>query len=240
MLPLASTLHTAFPNSHCILLELWGHGLSETPIAPHEPALFHALLDALLEHLNWASTHFVGYSFGAAVTATYVAKNPRRAQSIALVAPAGFIRSAAFTEQQRGYLRGGEGVEEAAQAWVLEFLEGGELVVPGDWKERVRRGEVVAEAVKEWQMRVHEGHMASVVSILRDGGALDRSAEFAQAASTGVGSVVVLGEFDDLCSERDLREAGFENVTVVPQVGHAVVRERVPEVARLIGDFWRS
>lgn len=240
MLPLARTLQAAFPHSHCVLLDLWGHGLSETPIAPHEAALFHNLLDALLDQLRWPSAHFVSFSFGASMTAAYLAKRPERVDSMALVAPAGFLQSLAFTEQQQAYLRGGEGVEDAALAWIIEFLEGGELIVPADWRERVQRGEIVAEAVREWQMRVHKGHAASVVAMVRDGGVMDQQAEFVEAAKTGVRSLVVLGELDDLCSERDLRKAGFENVFVVPQVGHAVVREKVPDVARLVGEFWKK
>jgi hypothetical protein len=37
---------------------------------------------------------------------------------------------------------------------------------------------------------------------------------------------------------QDLNAVGMHNIAVIPQVGHAVVRERVPEVAQLIEDFW--
>lgn len=40
---------------------------------------------------------------------------------------------------------------------------GGQLNIPADWKQRVEKGEVVAEAVREWQIREHPGHVASVV-----------------------------------------------------------------------------
>jgi pimeloyl-ACP methyl ester carboxylesterase len=157
-----------------------------------------------------------------------------------LVAPAGLIRAAEFDEIQRSYLNGGEGLEDHARAWILEFLEGGQLIVPLDWKERVNRGEVVAEAVRDWQMREHEGHKASVIGIFRDGGVLDRHAEFATAAKSGITCLCILGELDDVCSVQDLHDVGMRNITVVPQVGHGVVRERVPEVAQLIEDFWNQ
>jgi pimeloyl-ACP methyl ester carboxylesterase len=217
------------------------HGLSQTPVVPHEGALFHAQVDALLDHLGWPSAHFVSYSFGAAETAQYIAARGReRVSSIALVAPAGLLRSSDWTDLQRSYIRGGDGLEDDARRWILEFLEGGELVVPGDWEERVARGEVVAEAIREWQMRMHPGHTASVVGVFRDGGVFDKHADFAKAAATGVESVFVLGGLDDLCPPGDLDQAGFHNVHVVPGVGHAVVRERVPEVADLIGGFWKQ
>jgi hypothetical protein len=135
---------------------------------------------------------------------------------------------------------GGEELEEAARTWIIQTLEGGELVVPADWKERVARGEVVAEAVRNWEMRVHEGHAASVVGIFRDGGVRGKEAEFAEAAKKGIGSLCILGELDDLCTEQDLNDAGFRNVVVVPQVGHGIPRQKVQEVTKLVEAFWNK
>jgi pimeloyl-ACP methyl ester carboxylesterase len=238
--PLASTLSSRFPYAQCVLVDLWGHGLTDTPFVAHVPALFHALLEALMVQLGWEDAHFVGYSFGGSTTATFAAAHPERVASMVLVAPAGLIRAEQFDELQRSYLRGGEGLEERARVWILEFLEGGQLIVPSDWKERVGRGEVVAEAVRDWQNREHEGHIASVVGIFRDGGVLDRHAEFAEAAKKGIKGLYILGELDDVCSVQDLHDVGMRNVVVVPQVGHGVARERVPEVVQLIEDFWNK
>ncbi|KAF1847685.1 alpha/beta-hydrolase [Cucurbitaria berberidis CBS 394.84] len=236
MLPLARALHAKFPGAHLVLVDLWGHGLSDTPVLPHDPNLFHQLLDALLDRLEWPSAHLVGYSFGGALTVGYVVSRSKRVQSFTLVAPAGLIRSSKFTAEEQGHLRGDD--EAAAREWVLEFLEGGDLVVPADWRERVGRGEIVAEAVRDWQMREHSGHAATVVAVFRDGGVMDKDAEFVRAARTGIPSLVVLGAKDDLCSEEELKELGFANVAVVPEVGHGVVRERAPQVAAFISDFW--
>ncbi|KAJ5776514.1 uncharacterized protein N7511_001525 [Penicillium nucicola] len=236
--PLASALSSRFPYAHCVLVDLWGHGLTETPIAPHEAALFHSLLEDVMVHLEWETAHFVGYSFGGSTTASFAAAYPHRVEAMVLVAPAGLLRSGQFDEVQRSYLRGGDGLEEDARRWIMEFLEGGQLVVPSDWKERVGRGEVVAEAVRDWEMREHQGHAASVVGIFRDGGVLDKHAEFAEAAKKGIESLCILGELDDLCTVQDLHDVGLRNVSVVPQVGHGVVRQKVPEVAQLIEDFW--
>ncbi|KAE8140857.1 Alpha/Beta hydrolase protein [Aspergillus pseudotamarii] len=236
--PLAGALSSRFPSAHCVLVDLWGHGLTETPFVAHDPALFHGLLEALLVHLGWDDAHLIGYSFGGSTTASFAAAHPERVASMVLVAPAGLRRTALLDEVQRGYLRGGEGLEEAARDWILEVLEGGRLVVPSDWKERVGRGEVVAEAVRDWEMKEHAGHVASVVAIFRDGGVFDKHAEFAKAATTEIQCRCILGELDDLCSMQDLHELGLQDVVVVPQVGHGVVREKVPEVAGFIEDFW--
>jgi pimeloyl-ACP methyl ester carboxylesterase len=210
--------------------------LSDTPLLAHEPSLFHQLLDDLLDHLSWSSAHLVGFSFGGVITASYVASRPSRVQSFTLVAPAGFLRLSDFTVEQQSYLRGGD--EAAAKKWIFEFLEGGELVVPKDWKQRVANGGVVAEAVRDWQMHEHPGHVASVVGIFRDGGVMDSEAQFLKAAQTGIPSLAVLGELDDLCSKQQLNEQGLDNVFVVPRAGHGVVRDKVDDVATLISDLW--
>lgn len=246
--PLASALRAAFPAASVAVFDHWGHGLSDTPVLPHEPALFHELIDLVLAALGWPSAHLVGYSFGGATVAGYAASgrgDGGKVESLVLVAPAGLIRSRGFPEEARErYLLGGGGGdgerERGARDWVLNFLEGGKLVVPGDWRARVARGEVVAEAIKDWEMREHEGHVASVVAIFRDGGVMDNHAVFAKAADTGVKTLAVLGELDDVCSAQDLEDVGMKNVVVVPGAGHAVVRQRVPEVARHIVDFWKS
>lgn len=238
--PLASALSSRFPHAQCVLVDQWGHGLTDTPVIPHEPALFHALLEALMVHLGWKDAHIIGYSFGGATTATFAVSHPERVASMVLVAPAGLLHTSDFSEEQNSHLRGGEGLEERARAWVLEFLEGGQLVVPANWKERVARGEVVAEAVREWEMKEHEGHAASVVAVFRDGGVFDKDPEFAKAAKSGIPNLSVLGELDDVCSVEKLENVGMRNIAVVPQVGHGVVRERVPEVAGLIEDFWKG
>jgi pimeloyl-ACP methyl ester carboxylesterase len=235
---LARALQTTFSQAHLVLVDLWGHGLSETPVEPHEQRLFHQLIDDLLDHLQWPSVHLVGYSFGAMLSAGYTASRTAKVISLTIIAPAGLIMSADFTDEQRGYLRGGD--EPAARKWVLEFLEGGELVVPADWKDRVAKGEIVADAVKEWQMREHAGHFASVVAMFRDGGALDNADVFAQAAASGVPSTVILGELDSLSSKEELNQLGFKHVHAVHQAGHSVVRDQAADVAAVIARFWKG
>lgn len=238
MLPLARKLHAYISSAHFVLIDLWGHGLSDTPVASHEAGLFHGLIDTLLDHLEWPSAHLVGFSFGASLTVGYVASRASRVQSYVLVAPAGLVKSSSFTPAEQEHFQH-DCDEDAARQWVTAWLEGGELIVPSDWKERFGRGEVVAEAVREWQTRNHPGHAASVVAIVRDGGVIDNHERFQEAVATGVPSTVVLGEKDDLCTEQELRDFGFDNVFVVPDAGHGVVRDRVPEVAGFINEFWR-
>lgn len=245
--PLASALRSSFPSANIALFDHWGHGLSDTPLLPHTPALFHELIDLVLAALNWPSAHFIGYSFGGATVVGYAVseRGAKKVASMALVAPAGLIDSASFPDEARTkYLPvgGSKANEKEALKWILDFLEGGELIVPSDWKERVARGEVVAEAIKEWEMRAHEGHLASVMAIFRDGGVLDNQAAFLKAKKTGIKTLAILGEQDAVCSAQNCEDVGMnkEDVIVIPQAGHALVRQRVPEVAQHIEKFWKS
>ncbi|KAJ4360533.1 uncharacterized protein N0V89_001098 [Didymosphaeria variabile] len=239
LLPLARALQAPFPKTHFVLFDHWGHGLSDTPIAPHEPSLFHGLIDALLDQLDWPTVHLIGYSFGGALSPAYVVSRSTRVQSFTLIAPAGLMQLSWLNAEEQGHVRGG-GDETAARKWVHRWLEGGELVVPNDWEERVEKGQVVAPALRGWQLREHGGHSASVLGIIRDGGIFDNHDTFAKAALTGIPSLAVLGELDDIVSPEALKDVGITNVVVVPEAGHGVVRESVPEVAAVITGFWKQ
>ncbi|KAH4312817.1 hypothetical protein HBH64_003560 [Parastagonospora nodorum] len=242
LLPLTRSLLAHFPNAHIVLFDHWGHGLSDTPLVPHVSGLFHGLIDDLLDHLSWASAHVVGYSFGGALAVGYAATRTSRVQSFALVAPAGLIRRTGFDARGQALLAvEGERDESAARDFIInDVLEGGGLVVPTDWEERVKSGEVVAEAVREWQMHEHKGHAASVVAIFRDGGVLDNDEVFVKAAETGVPNLVVLGGTDDVCSKAQLDALGYRDVEVVEGAGHGVIRDKATDVAEYIAKFWKG
>ncbi|KAF9734667.1 hypothetical protein PMIN06_006175 [Paraphaeosphaeria minitans] len=239
LLPLVRALQKAFPQTHFVLFDHWGHGLSDTPYRPHEQHLFHDLIDALLDQLNWPTVHLIGYSFGGALSPAYVASHSKKVRSFTLVAPAGLMRMSDLSAEEQGHVRG-DSDETAAQKWVHGWLEGGQLVVPEDWEERVAKGQVVAPAIKRWQLQKHAGHAASVVGIIRDGGVFDNHDAFSEAARTGIPSLAILGELDGIVNEQTLRDVGITNVKVVLGAGHGVVRDNVPEVATAITAFWNQ
>ncbi|KXJ87288.1 putative valacyclovir hydrolase [Microdochium bolleyi] len=240
--PLATDLRAAFPATHFVLFDLWGHGLSDTPRVQHVPELFLEQVDTLLDHLSWPSAHLVGYSLGSTIAAGYTATRTVRVESVVYVAPAGLFGVKDFSADQQVLLRGdageGEVDELATRDFVMSFLEGGELVVPADAAERIAKGEVVAEAVRDWEMKNHPGHAGSVVAIVRDGGVMDREETFRQASASGKAMLAVLGEKDDITSLEKVRNVGVEAVVVVNGAGHGVVRLQAGEVARAIGQFW--
>ncbi|KAK0387363.1 hypothetical protein NLU13_5676 [Sarocladium strictum] len=238
MLPLAHALRPSFPQSHFVLVDLWGHGLSDAVREPHEPGLFHSLIDSLLDELKWPSVHLIGFSFGGALAVGYTLARTSRVSTLTLVAPAGLIPYASLSEDDRAKKDGDD--EDAGQRWSARWLDGGDLVVPEDWKEKVAKGEIVAPAVKKWQMVEHRGHPATVRAVVRDGGIfdVDSQANFKAVVNAGVPYYGIVGELDGVCSDDDLKKVGFEHFSVVQGVGHEVVRARADEVAALITDFW--
>lgn len=238
LVPLANSLHSSFPSAKFVLVDLWGHGLSSTPVAPHSPSLFHTLIDTVLAELRWDSCHLIGYSFGGSLAISYIASSTQRAQkidSVALVAPAGLWHSKDLVAAKLY-----SPSFSVAKTHVMDLLEGGPLIVPQDWASRIATGEIVAEKIREWQMQNHSGHMASVIAIVRDGGVFGQEEVYRQAVKTGIPIIAVLGEIDDVVFEKNLKEVGVENVKVVKGVGHAVVRQEVAEVAKHIGAFWKG
>ncbi|KAH7012702.1 Alpha/Beta hydrolase protein [Microdochium trichocladiopsis] len=244
--PLASHLRKAFPSTHFVTFDLWGHGLSDTPRVPHAPQLFLEQVDTLLDHLFWPSAHLVGYSLGSTIVAGYTATKTARADSVVYVAPAGLFSIHDFSAAEQALLRGepmeqGGAVDEvASRDFIIDFLEGGELVVPADAEARIAKGEVVAEAVKDWEMKVHAGHAASVAAIVRDGNIMDREEVFEKASATGKPRFAVLGEHDGLSNLGKVQAVGIEEVVVVEGAGHAVVRAQAKEVCQAIEGFWRG
>lgn len=238
MLPLASELHAKYEGAHFVLYDLWGHGLSSTPIAPHTRGLFHAQIMQLLLHLQWPSVHLVGFSFGGSTVVTFAAYHPECVESIALVAPVGLKRLDDLSAEEQRVLFGKD--EDAAQDFVFEALGGPPVDLPTGWRETVKQGGIVAPALWAWEVKEHQGHVASMVSLYRDGGVRDQHEQFKMVSKRGVKTIVVLGELDDVCTTEVLKDVGFEDVVLVVGAGHEVVRSNAADVAGMIAAFWRS
>ena len=189
----------------------------------------------------------LGFSFGAVVAMGYLS-SPLYAEWVkecvkgcVLVAPAGLLKKSWFTEEELVLLSPACPVEDEGRAakFVVSALEGGELIVPADWRDVVAKGGVEAQAVKRWQLDNHKGHEASVVGVFRDGGVIGNEELFLRMRGTGVRTLVVLGGEDGITDEEEIRGFGFE-VRVVEGVGHGVPRERPEDVAGFISEFWRE
>ncbi|PNS15291.1 Serine hydrolase-like protein [Sphaceloma murrayae] len=239
LVPLATCLQKTDPSARLVLVELFGHGLSDTPNRPHAPALFHKLLDQVLNALSWQSADIIGYSFGALTTAGYLARSAERIRTLVLIAPAGFYRA---NDLDSARLESED--NRVVQEYVFELLEGPHPVTPDDWRERSAAGELIPSGLRLWQKAEHGGHIVSVVSMFRDGGVLDSHEMYEQAGKrkdeTSTPVRVILGEEDDICSTSDFINRGFTDVHVIPEADHGVVRDKAAGVADLVASFWRS
>ena len=251
MLSLAQQLQHAQPTAHIVLYDLWGHGLSDSPQLPHAAELFEQQILLVLDYLGWKvkEVDVLAYSFGATVLVQSAVKHPETwsaLRSVVLIAPSGLLPSAWFTQEVERVLALPDGSEQEpeVQGVILDWLEGGELVVPEDWRERCAKGEVVPEALKSWELREHQGYRRSVVSMIRHGGVRGQEEVFREFAGLYKGKVLgVLGELDDVCREEQLRDLGLENVMVVRNASHDLCRKRkeqVAEVAEAVLEFWKA
>jgi pimeloyl-ACP methyl ester carboxylesterase len=239
--PLALRLKAT--GSHVVIYDLWGHGLSSTPITPHVPAIFHTQIFELLSYLKWSKAHIFGFSGGGSIAATFVALHPQCAESLILAVPAGWMKSSDYPWWFRAvYSEGWWGLYWARRRTVLGFVIGFETRPKPDWKERLQKGEVDMVAVQLWERAHHKGHERSVISTF-EGTVLDQHDKFAMLPKSGVEVLLILGEKDDAVKPMEVREVFSKmgwvgDIHEIAGAGHDVVRPYVDETAGLMDKFW--
>ena len=238
MWPLAKELQALDPSAHVVIFDLWGHGLSSTPLIAHDQHILHLQIFQVLGFMQWTSAHIVGYSLGGATAVRFALHNTWTALSVALLAPAGLLSKSDFPKQMQELLDDSTGREAEARDTVLSWLEGGPLIVPTDWQERSRSGGVVAEALRQWELQEHSGHSHSVLSIFRECGVYGADDYFREFAQLPIQKIAVLGELDPVCSKSQLIGLGFSEVEVVEKEKHELPRSAPGEVARIVHRFW--
>jgi pimeloyl-ACP methyl ester carboxylesterase len=239
LFPLAKRLQELEKDTHIVLFDLWGDGLSSTPIAPHAPSIFHFQILQILSYLGWARAEIVGYSVGASLAVNFTLSSPWVPLSVTLLAPAGLLRFKSFSQEMQDLLLDSTDTrEKEAMDCVFNYLEDGPLIVPSDWKERTSKGEVVAEAVRDFLMKEHAGYRHSVLSAFREGGVYGRDEMFSEFSKLPVKKFVVLGELDGVCTKEQLLDLGFEDVEVIPGEGHNFPRTSAVSAADILHRFW--
>lgn len=243
MAPLALRLKAS--GSHVVIYDLWGHGLSSTPLTPHVPAIFHTQIFELLSHLKWSKAHIIGFSGGGSIAATFVALNPQCAKSLTLLAPVGWMKSKDIPWWLRAvYCEGWWGLYWARRRTVLGFAIDFETKPKPNWKERLQDGVVDIVAVQLWERAYHRGHERSVISIF-EGTIVDHDDKFAMLPNSGVEVLMILGEKDPVVKPTEVREVfrkmGWKgDIHEIAGAGHDVVRPCMDETAGLIGQFWAN
>jgi len=242
MAPLA--LKLAEKGENVVAYDMWGHGCSSTPLAPHTPALFHHQLLELLSHLQWTSAHILGFSIGGCYAATFAATHPKAVESLVLVSPAGLVR-----KRDRGWLDafiqdGGWGREWLARRKIVDGVEGLNAKPEEGWKERLKEGVIDTVAVETWERENHGGHVASIVGMFRDG-VFDQHEAYGTLAHSETKALVIVGTedavFEEKMVKRELESVGWKSkVTVVEGAGHGILRSHVDEVIPVVEEFLRG
>jgi pimeloyl-ACP methyl ester carboxylesterase len=144
--------------------DLWGRGYSDTPLVPHDGRLLslQLLFAASSSPLPWCTETFsiVGFSLGGGITMDFVSSFPHLVRSVALLAPAGMIRTLpGIYEDFKKAARDGK-----SESGLNEMLAG----VLGVGEDEDSEDEVVANVAKmvRWQYENHRGHATSFVSTL--------------------------------------------------------------------------
>ncbi|KAF5868643.1 putative valacyclovir hydrolase protein [Botrytis fragariae] len=238
--PLARQLTSS--GSHVVIYDLWGHGNSSTPLEAHTPALMHVQIFEVLSHLGWSKAHFVGFSLGGSILATFAALYPHVVESAVVVAGAGLWKKKNSGWWNRLQEDGDWMVDEESDHTIIEELEGF-ASSNRNWKNAFRQGEFVSQPIEQWQRENHKGHVVSVVSIFRYGNVFDQHESYRKLIGSGIKILVIVGEFDTSFPpefvKRELGELGWgREILQVDGAGHSLVRTHEEVVGRFIEEFW--
>ena len=204
----------------------------------------------------------VGYSFGGSLAVSFAGMCPWAVRDVVLLGPVGVMdlsKGGMGRELQEKVFAeaSGEREEEEEEETRREVLAGvaGEAeaegtghvpVVGNGWEERVKKGEVVSEALRRWEVERHPGFEWSVLSLFREGGVVWCEEGFRRLAELGKGgwegrqvrTKIVLGEKDPCCEEEKVRGLGLGDVVVLEGAEHAFPRTRVQDVVNILLGFW--
>jgi pimeloyl-ACP methyl ester carboxylesterase len=246
LLPLAALLAAASTPTTVLIYDNWGHGLSSTPLTAHVPGLFHSQILHLLSHLQWTSAHFLGYSLGGIIAASFAQYHTSLVESLVLVAPSGFLRKSYLSAWARFVEWGGWGWgwEGISARKIYRFVGPGS--VEEGWEKKFKEKGLDAiprEAVQVWERDKHSGHLLSLISSYRYGGLYDSHDTYASIAKCAIATLTLLGENDGFFEleymKKELKSLAWTGkVQVINGVGHGVIAEKVKEVGDSVLAFW--
>ena len=237
LLPLARALQALDPDAHIVLFDLWGHGMSSTPLVAHTPQTFHAQIYQVLGYMGWSKAHIMGYSFGGTTLVSFANSTPWMCLSVTLLGSAGLLKYDEFSPHIRDMLEDSGKRENEAIDTIMEWLEGGPLVLPEGWKEKMTDAQVAAAALRAFSRDRHQGYPHSVLNMFRFGGVWGCGEKFKQLAASSTKSLCVVGEEDPFCKKDQLLALGFEDVKMVGREGHDFVRTMPTQTARFVHEF---
>jgi pimeloyl-ACP methyl ester carboxylesterase len=241
MAPLALALTAA--GNHVVAYDMWGNGLSSSPLTAHTPALAHFQLLELLSHLKWETANLIGMLLGGSTVATFTAIHLSAVESLIVLAPGGLWRMSEMPWYERVLFNGGWGREWLLRKAIIGYINRPNTEPQPSWKETLKEGKVDITAVNNFNQKNHAGHFASVVSASVYGGVMDQHELFGQLPTSGVEVLVVLGEKDTIIdaksTKRELEKLKWKGeIETIAGAEHSLARVNAEEVAGLVIKFW--
>jgi pimeloyl-ACP methyl ester carboxylesterase len=246
LLPLATRLAAASTPTTVLIYDNWGHGLSSTPLTAHVPGLFHSQILHLLSHLQWTRAHFLGYSLGGIIAASFAQYHASLVESLVLVAPSGLLRKSHLSAWARFVEWGGWGWgwEGISARKIYRFIGPGPI--EEGWEKKFKEKGLDAipkEAIQVWEGEKHSGHISSLISSYRYTSVYDSHDTYASIAKSDIATLTLLGENDGFFEveymKKELESLAWRGkVQVVKGAGHGVIAEKTKEVVDSMLAFW--
>lgn len=242
--PIARILSSA--GNHVVVYDLYGHGLSSSPLTAHTLALMHMQILELLSHLGWTKVNLIGFSMGGSISMSFSALHPRAVESLVAVAPAGLWK---MSEQSwwDGISMGGfnlPGLEWLRRSKVIGFIHGNRPATSENWREKMKKGDIDSVPIEKWELDEHKGFVASLTSAWNNL-CFDQQDMWKSVKENGTNVLVVLGGEDTVIEEgqtkSELDKIGWKGeVFVVDKATHNVIRDQREEVAAMCLKFWEG
>ncbi|KAF2764054.1 alpha/beta-hydrolase [Teratosphaeria nubilosa] len=204
-----------------IVLDLWGRGYSSSPNVIHESRIFalQILFAASSSPLPWCSEPFsiIGFSLGGSITLDFTASFPRMVRSVALLGPAGMLRSLPeeYAVLQSAVREGNPGDAEMRRL-VASALGVEENAVEEEQTSKERKEGIDGLAIVRWQFKNHQGHARSFANTVANGPLQNQHEVWQEACDVLKAKqeardgkeklVVVCGNEDDVVPAEHVRE----------------------------------
>jgi pimeloyl-ACP methyl ester carboxylesterase len=242
--PFAHLLKDA--GNHVMIYDLYGHGLSSTPLVAHTPALMHMQILELLSHLGWSKVNLIGYSMGGSISTSFTALHQNAVESLVAVAPAGL-----WKKSERSWWEGVStdgfglpGLEWLRRSKILSYIYGNNPILNENWQKRMLKGEIDTVPIQKWEIDEHKGFVASLTSCWNYL-CFDQQDMFRKVMENGTDVLVVVGGKDGVIepdhTKMELGKMGWKGeVLTVEGATHNLIRAQRNEVAAICTKFWEG
>ncbi|PWN46631.1 alpha/beta-hydrolase [Violaceomyces palustris] len=206
-----------------LIFDLYGRGYSDTPMVPHDIALYTSQIALLLADLpGWETFDLCGMSLGGPIAANFAYFYPHRIKKLQLICPAGGLDRSKLPFGRRLLM------SNLMPSGLMSLLLPLSPIVPS--KEKGSLG--------QWQLSNHKGFMYSFLSSLRHGPIFSNAVVFRSIAETFGTRVEAIWGDDDLVVPME-SSVYFDKikVNIIPGGQHFIMLTHAEEVLKYMVPF---